>query len=992
MHAHWFAYESRAAAEQGCPARSANYRSLDGPWRFHWVPNADLRPTDFFRADFDDRAWHSLNVPAVWQLNGYGDPQYVNSGYAWRNFFANDPPHVPVEGNAVGSYRRSIAVPADWKGRQIIAHFGSVTSNMYLWVNGQYVGYSEDSKLEAEFDITRYVTPGRDNQIAFQVFRWCDGSYLEDQDFFRYAGVARSCYLYARNAQRRLADVVVTPALDDEYTNGSLAVQLSTVGGGNTQLDLVDGQGKVVAQATANGAQTLTLKVDKPHKWTAETPYLYTLYATLQGSGEVIPVRVGFRSVEIKDRQLLVNGKPVLIKGVDRHELDPDGGYVVSEERMRQDIRLMKQFNINAVRTSHYPDDNRWYDLCDEYGLYVVAEANVESHGMGYGSETLAKRKDYQQAHLERNQRNVQRNRNHPSVVVWSLGNEAGYGLNFEACYKWVKQTDPSRPIQYEQAGLEGMTDIFCPMYYDYAGCQRYCEDPKSTKPLIQCEYAHAMGNSGGGFREYVDLIRKYPLYQGGFIWDFVDQSPHKVGKDGALIYGYGGDWNRRDAHDGNFCDNGLVSPDRVPNPHMYEVGRGYQSIWTSLADPAGKLKIFNEYFFRDLSSFVLDYEVLDDGRPVLTGQVERLDVAPQGSGEVTLPLSDLPPADGVGQNTVCERLLNVSYRLRAAEGLLDAGTELARQQLTLKAYTPGADQARGSERPSPALLSEDAAHYMLSAGQVGLEVSRSTGLIDRLTLAGGDLLVDGGEVRPNFWRAPTDNDYGAGLQREFAPWRKPTLKLLGLAKRAENGAAIVEATLTLPEVTAQLTLTYTLTPDGQLTVRQHMTPAAADNKVPNMFRFGLVVPLLRDFETLSYYGRGPGENYADRTLAADMGRFEQTVTEQFYPYIRPQETGNHTDVRWLSLSTRDGRRLTVGAPQPFSASALHYSVDALDEGPEKCNRHSPEVEPGRLTNLCVDLRQMGLGCINAWGARPLDKYQLPFGEYDATFTFRIGR
>ena len=625
MHTNYFAFENADAAKKANKKQSTNYMTLNGTWKFNWVKDADSRPTDFWKTGFNDKGWDDLQVPAVWELNGYGDPIYVNVGYAWRNQFQNNPPEVPTENNHVGSYRREIVVPASWNGKDIIAHFGSVTSNMYLWVNGRYVGYSEDSKLEAEFDLTPYLKPGQKNLIAFQVFRWCDGSYLEDQDFFRYSGVGRDCYLYARN-KKRIQDIRVTPDLDAAYQNGSLAINLDLKGSGKVDLELVDAQGKQVATATANKSGLVTMNVENPKKWSAETPYLYTLRASMQGSNEVIPVKVGFRKIELKGDQILVNGKAVLFKGADRHEMDPDGGYVVSPERMLQDIQIMKQFNLNAVRTCHYPDDNLWYDLCDQYGIYVVAEANIESHGMGYGDKTLAKNPSYKKAHLERNQRNVQRGFNHPSIIFWSLGNEAGDGPNFEQCYKWIKAEDPSRACQYEQARQKEHTDIFCPMYYDYNGMEKYGQRTDATKPLIQCEYAHAMGNSQGGFKEYWDLIRKYPNLQGGFIWDFVDQSCRWKGKDGVMIYAYGGDFNRFDASDNNFCDNGLISPDRVPNPHMYEVGHFYQNIWTTPADLSkGEVNVFNENFFRDLSAYYMEWQVLKDGKVIRTGRVDDL-------------------------------------------------------------------------------------------------------------------------------------------------------------------------------------------------------------------------------------------------------------------------------------------------------------------------------------------------------------------------------
>ena len=697
MHTNYFAFENADAAKKANKKQSTNYMTLNGTWKFNWVKDADSRPTDFWKTGFNDKGWDDLQVPAVWELNGYGDPIYVNVGYAWRNQFQNNPPEVPTENNHVGSYRREIVVPASWNGKDIIAHFGSVTSNMYLWVNGRYVGYSEDSKLEAEFDLTPYLKPGQKNLIAFQVFRWCDGSYLEDQDFFRYSGVGRDCYLYARN-KKRIQDIRVTPDLDAAYQNGSLSINLDLKGSGKVDLELVDTQGKQVATATANKSGLVTMNVENPKKWSAETPYLYTLRASMQGSNEVIPVKVGFRKIELKGDQILVNGKAVLFKGADRHEMDPDGGYVVSPERMLQDIQIMKQFNLNAVRTCHYPDDNLWYDLCDQYGIYVVAEANIESHGMGYGDKTLAKNPSYKKAHLERNQRNVQRGFNHPSIIFWSLGNEAGDGPNFEQCYQWIKAEDPSRACQYEQARQKDHTDIFCPMYYGYEGMEKYGQRTDATKPLIQCEYAHAMGNSQGGFKEYWDLIRKYPNLQGGFIWDFVDQSCRWKGKDGVMIYAYGGDFNRFDASDNNFCDNGLISPDRVPNPHMYEVGYFYQNIWTTPADLSkGEVNVFNENFFRDLSAYYMEWQVLKDGKIIRTGRVDDLKIAPQETAKITL---------NIGKTCTCkEWLLNVSYKLKNREGLLPAGFTVAKNQLTLNDYKAPSMDLKNVETPNVATV-----------------------------------------------------------------------------------------------------------------------------------------------------------------------------------------------------------------------------------------------------------------------------------------------
>lgn len=989
MHTHFFAYENAEKAGSDVKENSKNFMSMNGSWKFFWVKNADQRPTDFWKVGYNDKGWDDMKVPAVWELNGYGDPIYVNVGYPWRNQYTNNPPHVPTEKNHVGSYRREFVIPADWNGKDIVAHFGAVSSNMYLWVNGKFVGYSEDSKLEAEFDLTPYVKPGQKNLIAFQVFRWCDGSYFEDQDFFRYTGVARDCYLYARN-KKRIDDIRVVPDLDAEYKSGSLAVNLSLKGNAAVSLELLDAANKTVATAEVKGAgkQSSVIRVDNPNKWTAETPYLYTLRATLKEGGkvtEVVPLKVGFRKIELKNSQLLVNGQPVLFKGADRHEMDPDGGYVVSRERMIQDIQIMKKFNLNAVRTCHYPDDSFWYDLCDKYGIYVVAEANLESHGMGYDEATLAKVPSFKKTHLERNQRNVQRNYNHPSIIFWSLGNEAGYGSNFEAAYDWVKKEDPSRAVQYERSGYEGKTDIHCPMYLNYKDCIKYCEDDSKTKPLIQCEYAHAMGNSEGGFKEYWDLVRKYPKYQGGFIWDFVDQSCRWTGKNGKMIYAYGGDFNRFDASDNNFCDNGLISPDRVPNPHMYEVGYFYQNIWTTAADlKAGELNVYNENFFRDLSAYALEWEVMKNGTVVRTGRVENLNVAPQQTAKIKLDL---------GKTCACaEWLLNVKYVQKQREGLIPAGHIVAKDQLVLNEYKAPAMTLQNVtdmniQTALPRIDDANSQCVMIEGENFNIQFAKADGFMDKYMVDGLDMIKEGAKLTPNFWRAPTDNDFGAGLQQKYAVWKNPEFKLASLKSEMKDGLAVVSAEYEMPSVSAgtKLQLTYEINNRGAVKVNQKLV-AEKGAKVANIFRFGMQMVMPKSFENISYYGRGPVENYIDRKWATELGVYNQTVTDQFYAYIRPQENGNKTDIRWWKQLNEAGRGLQFVAEAPFSASALHYTIESLDSGWEKKQEHSNEVEPADLTNFLIDKVQMGLGCIDSWGAIPREEYMLPYGDYEFTF------
>lgn len=988
MHTNYFAYTSADEAKVAVKEKSANFMTLNGTWKFNWVRNADQRPIDFFRIDFNDKGWNDLQVPGVWELNGYGDPIYVNIGYAWKNQFKNNPPYVPIEDNHVGSYRKEIIVPTEWKGKDIFAHFGSVTSNMYLWVNGRYVGYSEDSKLEAEFNLTNFLKPGK-NVIAFQVFRWCDGSYLEDQDFFRYSGVGRDCYLYARN-KKYIQDIRITPDLDSKYKDGTLSVTVDLKESGTVTLDLADAQGNNVATTVLKGSGRLStvLSVSKPHKWTAETPNLYTLTATLKNGNnviEVIPIKAGFRKIELKNGQILVNGQPVLFKGVNRHELDPDGGYVVSPERMIQDIQMMKKLNINAVRTCHYPNDNRWYDLCDQYGLYVVAEANVESHGMGYDSETLAKNTIYAKAHMERNQRNVQRGYNHPSIIFWSLGNEAGMGPNFEKCYIWIKNEDKTRAVQYEQAGHNEFTDIFCPMYADYDRCIKYC-DSNPVKPLIQCEYAHAMGNSQGGFKEYWDLIRKYDNYQGGFIWDFVDQSCRWKNKEGLEIYAYGGDFNKYDGSDNNFCDNGLISPDRIPNPHAYEVAYLYQNIWTTISNHnKGEVNIFNENFFRDLSAYYMEWQLLADGEVVQTGIMSDLKAVPRQNVKMQIPF------DIKGICPDKELFLNVSYKLKAAETLLPAGTTVAYNQLSLHDCKVPELKIENEQITNLGTIVPDIQdnnqNYLIVKGEnFFMDFNKSNGYLCRYEVNRLQLLEPNSQLTPNFWRAPTDNDFGANLQHKYAVWKNPELKLNSLKHAIENNLVIIRAEYDMPTVGGKLFLTYTINNKGVIKVTQKMV-ADKSRKASEMFRFGMQLRMPATFNKIEYYGRGPIENYADRNHCTLIGKFHQTVAEQLYPYIRPQETGTKTDIRWWKLRNMGGSGLLFVADTPFSASALNYTIESLDDGDAKDQRHSNEVEKANFTNFCIDKVQMGLGCVDSWGKLPLEKYRLPYQDYEFNFT-----
>lgn len=982
MHSAFFPYTSAEAAAIGNPAADDNYVSLNGNWKFNFVENADQRPVDFFKINFNDKGWDEISVPGIWELNGYGDPLYVNNGYAWRNDFENNPPVVPAEKNHVGSYRRNIFIPADWKGKDIIAHFGSVTSNIYFWVNGQFVGYSEDSKLEPEFDITKYIKPGQENQFAFQVFRWNDGTYLEDQDFWRLSGVARDSYLYSRPKNGRIDDIRVIPDLTDNYQNGVLNINLTLNGNADVNLVLTDSEGNVAGETSVSGTgkKTARIEVENPAKWTAETPDLYKLTATVSKGGkiqEVVPVNVGFRKVEIKDGQLMVNGKPIIIKGVNRHELDPDGGYIVSRDRMLQDLRIMKENNINAVRTSHYPNDNIWYDLCDSVGIYVVAEANLESHGMGYGPKSLAKDTKWQLAHLQRNERNVARNFNHPSVIIWSMGNEAGDGTNFQEVYKWIKNEDPSRPVQYERAVLNEWTDIFCPMYMPPNGVEKYVANPESYRPIIQCEFNHVMGNSGGGFMEYMDLTRNDAINQGGFIWDFVDQGLRGTGKNGEMIYTYGGDYNPYDASDNNFNINGLISPDRVPHPHMNEVSHQYQNIWVTPQNlKNGEVNIYNENSFTDLSNYILDWTLLDNGVPVESGVIDNLNIPAGAKQMVKLPYT-LPESEG-------ELLLNVDFKTKKASRLLPAGFILARNQLEIQPYDFNNTSAPASA-VLPVINDNNSQRLIVTGPDFNLEFDKTNGFISRYEVKGVSMLAQGAEIRPNFWRAPIDNEYGNGLAVKSKVWRNPEMKLKSLEANPEKGS--VKAVYEMPELNADYTMIYNISNKGEVNIAASFSPLGNTDQIPEMVRFGINIPMPSNMDISRFYGRGPVENYSDRKSGTFLGEYELTSSQQAHPYVRPQETGTRSDIRWWSQTDQGGRGLKITSMKPFYASATEYSIASLDDGDEKHQRHFNEVKKADYVDLLIDSEQAGVGGINSWGAYPLDQYRIKPGAQSLNLT-----
>ena len=1015
LHTMHFAYDPNDFAGTGAEyldkKKSMNYLSLEGTWKFNWVANADERPTDFYKTDLDDSKWNNIQMPGNWEMLGYGQPEYVNVGFAWRGHFDQQPPAVPTKDNHVGSYRREINIPANWDGKRVIAHFGSVTSNIYLYVNGKFAGYAEDSKVAAEFDITPFLKKGK-NLIAFQTFRWCDGSWCEDQDFWRLSGPARENYLYARSKDHRLLDVRVETELKNNYKDGALNITAKVQGNTLAYFGLYDPDGKeVIVTGTdnvRNGVAKYQLRVKNVRKWSAETPNLYTLVVSpIQNGGmylpyEIVQVKVGFRKVEIKNKQFLVNGQPVLLKGADRHEMDPDEGYNVSEQRMIQDIMMMKRMNINAVRTSHYPNDPRWYDLCDKYGLYVVAEANQESHGFQYGDDAAAKKPEFAKQIMERNQHNVSMFYNHPSIVTWSMGNETVMGDNFLKAYKWIKSQDKTRPVQYEQARRGEGTDIFCPMYYSVAASEKYAKDPNSPMPLIQCEYNHTMGNSGGNLSDYWDLIRKYPILQGGFDWDFVDQALHRnIVKPMSILpykmnneelrkieYCYGGDYNKYDPSDNNFNCNGIIGPDRQMNPHAYEVAYQYQNIWAKMVNAeTGEVSVHNENFFRDLSNYALAWSLEEDGVETQNGTIADLDVPAQQTKNFTIPY-DKSKIKGK------EVFLNIDFRLKEAEPLLTAGQVMAYAQLpvvTKQACSGDCSKmlAQGHGKKKMKLAAKKDNVVAVTTPNLTFKIDRSTGLISEYAYNGKSLLGEGGTLKPNFWRAPTDNDMGAGLQKKFQAWKNPqmNLKNIDVKKDKKTNSVTILTSFDMPEVQGQMDITYLVFANtGAVKVTEDFK-ATEGAKVSDMFRFGMLMQMPYTMEKSNYYGRGPIENYSDRKDCMRIGVYSDDADNQYFPYIRPQESGTKSDIRWWKQTDATGLGLQVKSCTPFYASAIHFDTEELDDGDDKEQRHSFDLKKSKFTNLFLDSAHMGVGGENSWGAWPLEKYRVHYGNKTFTFT-----
>ena len=968
-------------------------QSIGGEWKFHWTATPEERPEGFWMPEYDDAAWEIMAVPGNWELAGYGLPIYTNVTYP----YPLNPPFIPHDDNPTGCYRHSFDIPAEWEGRRVILHFESGLAAMHVWLNGHNVGYSEGTKTAVEFDITDYITRG-ENLIAIEGYRWADGTYLEDQDFWRLSGFDRDVKIYSVE-DVRIADIFVRAGLDSDYKDGRyeadvvIGSKLQKSFAGSVELQLIDAAGEEVLRLSrklslgSEQSRELKFKATIPsvEHWSHEKPTLYTTVVTLKdGSGRVIEAtssRTGFRNVEIKDGQLLLNGKHIMIHGVNIHEHNPATGHVVTRELMLKDIETMKRFNINAVRTSHYPEPTLWYDLCDEYGILLVDEANIEAHGCGTGyadhfpNYHPSHREEWKGTHHDRISAMVERDKNHPSVIIWSMGNESSDGPVYTENYKWIKERDKTRPVQFEQAFGGPNTDIVCPMYPSIEQMQRYADRERPAKPYIMCEFAHAMGNSTGNFREYFDIMEGRPHMQGGFIWDWVDQGIDATGRDGRHYWGYGGDFGAwMYTHDENFCCNGLVLPDRTPHPGLYEVKKVYQYINFELVDAdKGIVRINNEYLYNNLSEYAISYEVLCNGEVIIPGEIGALECRAGESVEIEIMTPVVEASN--------EYLVNIYARQKVEHPLIPEGHCVAMEQLSLAGeYNYNTAVAEGK------IEIEKADNWLAAfAGETGVLFNTSNGRLERYVTEGRNLMKDMPE--PWFWRAPTDNDWGEGLQRTCNVWRTNRRKPLDTTIEEFEDRVVVKGVYYLVDAPSYLTTIYTFRADGSLQVE--MEWKRDGEYVPELPRLGMRMAFNQSYTNFKFYGRGPWENYSDRQESSLLGIYEQSTNEQLFHYVRPQESGNKTDVRWLELTNDEGVGIRVEGMQPLSVSAMPYRSEDFDPGLTKKQMHYSDIEPRREVVLHVDYAQRGLGGDNSWGMSPHDPYRLTGDSYSYGYIIR---
>lgn len=975
-------------------ASSPYYISLDGKWKFHWVSKISEVPDGFYRENYNISNWAEMPVPGNWEFNGYGIPMYVNIGYG----FNAKPPRIERDDSPTGAYRHTFNIPDNWDGRRVYIHFEGGTNSMYVWVNGQKVGYTQNAKSPAEFDITNYIRKGQ-NTLACEVHKYSDGSYLEDQDMWRLGGINRSVYLYS-TAQTRIQDFFAHPDLDKNYKNGIFSIDVKlknyTDAAQNQTLNItiLDKSGKKVfskSQKTiipANNTADLNLSdnISNPAKWTAETPNLYTLILTLKDDKnniiESTSSKIGFRKVEIKDGQLFVNGKKIYIKGVNMHEFNTNTGQVMTREVMIRNLQLMKELNINAVRTSHYPQQPLWYKLCDEYGMYLVDEANLESHGLGYGPDNISNFPEWRGQHMDRMYRLVERDKNHPSVIIWSLGNEASNGKAFFDMYDWAKQRDTSRPVQYEQAHQKDRnTDIFCPMYPKWVDMTRDAAKDLG-KPYIMCEYAHAMGNSMGNFQEYWDLMRSSKNMQGGFIWEWYNHGYPSKDEQGRFYWAYGGDLKAYfKKNDGNFCMDGMISPDQNYIPHTYIVKKVYQNILFEAKDlNNGIITVINDFKFTDLtnSNYTYKWVLIKNGKQVSEGTFDIV-VPADTRKDVKLNLPSISTQAGE------EYFLQVYAYSKEDAPLVKAGFEVAKEEFAF----PSNNYFTETSRTGSLDVSEADNKITVKAGQLIYEFSTENGK-SLISMKDNGKNVFKELPRLNFWRAITDNDFGSNEHFNLKLWDGAGHNIIYTYNgvRRDNGAATFSYRAKLRGIEAFVDMTYTVNADGTLTIDAHYK--ALSDELPEMMRFGMLMVLPKDYNHFTWYGRGPWENYVDRNKDTFMGIWKSTVEEQAFQYYRPQETGNKTDVRWLRLENNSGNGISIEGNQPLSVSALNNRPEDLDPGMTKKQQHWSDIIPRNEVVLCVDLFQRGVGGLNSWRERPLDQYRFQDKEYKYSYTISI--
>ncbi len=974
---------------------SSFIQSLNGGWMFNLVTKPSDRPYYFYKDDFDTRDWKTIKVPSNWECEGFEYPIYTNVKYPHEK----TPPTIQDFYNPVGSYKRTFTVPSDWNHKEVYLHFGAAGSAVNVWVNEQKVGYFEDSKTPSEFNITKYLKPGN-NTLAVEIFKWSDASYLEDQDFWRLAGITRDVYLLARNPQH-IRDFRVNAGLKDDYSTGvfDLSVELTQTSkeiparvsavltyAGQTVKSF---EKEVVANQVNFSAEFAQVSC-----WSAETPNLYDLEITLKDSNdkviEVVRQDVGFRRVEIKDKQLLVNGKYVYIKGVNLHEHHQINGHVIDEATMLKDIQVMKSHNINAVRTSHYPQQERWYELCNQYGLYLVDETNIESHGMGYGPESLAKDPSWKKAHLYRTKNMFERDKNQPSVVIWSLGNEAGNGVNFDATFDYLKSVDLSRPVQYEQAHGGRNTDVMCPMYMRIPDMIKYVKNG-GDKPLIQCEYAHAMGNSVGNLKDYWDVIESEPQMQGGFIWDWVDQGLLTTNDEGEKFWAYGGDFGPDTVpSDGNFCLNGLVDPDRGIKPHLLEVKKVYQYIKFSAVDlNKGVIGVKNAYAFINTDMFEFSYEVKGNGEIVKSGIIENLNLLPDQQRNIKVDIAFAPQ-----KNT--EYFLNIYAKIKDNNWSVPAGTVLAKEQFELPVFVK---EDINFNNDGGLELTEDDLQTLITGDSFKITLDKAKGLLKSYKIDGKEMIQNG--LLPDFWRAPIDNDFGNSLDKRARVWRKAgqnRILVSTVADKANSKQVSIKYIYNIldenQQVIARYTTKYGVYANGSIEVDNDFKMVKDD--LPEIPRMGMNLVMPREFDQMEWLGRGPEESYIDRKTFAFVDVYAGSVEDQYWAYIRPQENGNKTDVRWLKICNKKGEGLMFKGKQLLEVSAHHQIMEDF-ESPERTdgrqvdgkpvvNRHTCDVPVRNLTSVNIDLGQMGVGGDDSWGAFTHEEYRLTKKHYSYGF------